>query len=286
MASNDSTEVKDNDILKNRRTGLIVKIEAGPETVYLTSWGRDISVSSGEAVGNYKQVSQINYEEVKRSLSMDNSEMSLTVPLDGSGIQARIITNPNVKIEVRVWEVTKADLVGNTGPEHVRRIWYGKGKGISVGKTFASINVKSALDPESVIGRTIYQSQDQRDPADIVEVSDLKVSTTIHEVGPIREHWVIVNELASDPFYYEGGILKFSGNRVRIESSEIVEGRTKLILHFTPHELQSGDALDIYPGYDGSIESARTKFPGRDLITGFQGFPYIPVRNPATSGVS
>lgn len=286
MPSFDTDIVKEQDRLKNRRSGLIVHIDAGSEEMRVTNWGRNISVLSGEASGGYTQIDTLNYEEVKRSLSLESSEMSLKVPLDGVGIQARLVTNPSVKLTVKIWEVVKADLLGTTTEDNIRRIWYGKGKGLVIGKNHAQISVRSALDADSLIGRLVYQPQDQRNPTSLIEVEDLKVISSVTALSAIRDRTITIDYTPVDKGYFEGGLFIHNGLRVRIESVELLEGGgAELRVQFIPSDLQVSDNIDLYPGYDGTLDQAINKFSGRNLVDGFLGFPYIPSVNPSVAGV-
>jgi hypothetical protein len=287
MPSFETNTVKEQDRLKNRRSGLLVHIQAGNEEMRVTNWGRTLSITSGEATGNYTQVDTLNYEEVKRSLTLESSEMSLTVPLDGVGVQARLVTNPTVKITVKVWEVIKADLLGTSTEDNVRRIWYGKGKGLVVSKTHAQIGVRSALDAESTIGRLVYQAQDQRDPRGLVEVGPLQITASVTALSAVRDRKITIDYTPIDQSYLEGGLLIDSdGIRSRIESVKLLSGGgSELRVQFIPFGLAISDSLEIYPGYDGTLSQAINKFPGRNLLPDFSGFPYIPAVNPSVSGV-
>jgi hypothetical protein len=287
MPSYDTSTVKEQDRLKNRRTALIIHIDAGNEEMRFTNWGRDINVLSGEALGNYSQVNNLNYEEVKRSLSLESSEMNLSVPLEGSLLQSRLIGNPTINITVKIWEVVKADLLGTTNEDNIKRIWYGKVNNLVITKSHAQMSVRSALDPEASIGRIVYQSQDQRNPSDIVEVINLKVTAAVTAISAIRDRTITMDYTPTDEGYFEGGFLiDANGLKVRIESVELLEGGgAELRVHFIPSDLQVSDDIDLYPGYDGTLKQAINKFPGLNLVDGFLGFPYIPSINPSASGV-
>ena len=57
------------------------------------------------------------------------------------------------------------------------------------------------------------------------------------------------------------------------------------LVQFIPSDLQVSDNIDLYPGYDGTLDQAINKFSGRNLVDGFLGFPYIPSVNPSVAGV-
>ncbi len=287
MPSFDTNTVKEQDRLKNRRTGLLVHIQADSEEMRVTNWGRNISVLDGEAAGSYTQIDTINYEEVKKSLSLESSEMNLLVPLDGVGVQARLVSNPMVKITVKVWEVVKADLLGTTTEDNIRRVWYGKSKGLVVGKSHVSLSVKSALDSESIIGRIVYQSQDQRDPRDIVERSELEITANVTALSAVRDKVITVDYTPVDASYLEGGVvIDSNGLRSRIENVNLLSGGgAELSVQFIPSDMSVSDSVTMYPGYDGTINQAINKFAGFNFINGYLGFPYIPSVNPSVAGV-
>lgn len=244
-------------------------------TFYFTNYDTDITINN------------INY---KRAI-IERSEINYSLDITETNVTINIRVNLNVADLVRAIEVppSTVQIQGYIlETQEIFDIFSGYVKNVSMAEDCLSLQVGAISHKLTKnIPHFFYQPVCNNTLFDAMcglSESDYLVTVTIDSIEDSTTF--IVSGLGNvDDHYYTMGTAIFSGiRRLIVRQVRIVnQAKHEIKIQFSfETDIQVGNVIQLLPGCDKSSETCKKKF---NNFSNFNGFPYIPSKNPCIYGV-
>jgi hypothetical protein len=266
---------------------LFIFNEVGVRTDYYTSYENSVVISSGTYAGTYVPA-PFSFDTVKVGLKLDEEKIEIK--------SFRFNANPLNKMwpfaldGILTVTIVEVDAANPTSESAIVRFY---GDIWSIDSDYKAVaipfgNFFSRKFPRFLL--SVSDNYTQFSPPTQISASSFVVTGTISGAVDTTAQTLVVTSAtghAKEQDYFAGGWLE-TGSGNTFESRGILHsestGTNQVTLHIDRPLLKAAgnQALNFYPGYDGSIDQCADKFANR---INFGGHPYIPNVNPAVKAV-
>jgi hypothetical protein len=267
---------------------LFIFTEVGVRVNRFTSYENTIQIATGAYAGTYT-TAPFSFETLKTGLKLDQEKLDFkSFKFPGNPLNRLWPFALEGILTLDVIEVHAAN------PKSETAIWRFHGDVISVDSDYKASAIAFGNFFDRKVPRFLLSVSDnyvQFSPPTHLSAGAFLITGTIPTVDPTHTSQVItVNSAAAHAQvtdYFAGGWLEIgtgsSTERRGIYHSEPASG-TLVTLHIDRPILKgtNGAAVNLFPGYDGSIDQCDTKFNNR---INFGGHPYIPNINPTVKAM-
>jgi hypothetical protein len=255
-----------------------------PQISRFTSYEDSVVIASGPYAGTYTPA-PFSFGSVKTGLKLDKEELQLTsFPFSGNPISKFFPFALDGVLSIDVLEVNALDLTAAAIVRFAGEVWETnldyKTKCLAFGQFFEKRFPRFLL--------AVTDNYTQFSAPTHISASTFKITGTIAALSvPNRTVDVTsspANLKATD--YFAAGWLEIGSGaafeRRSILHSVAITGGVRLTLDRPLLKSAVSASIDLYPGYDGTIDTCESKFSNR---INFGGHPYVPDTNPAVKAV-
>jgi len=265
----------------------VYDITHGTDVLRATTW--DVAITEPVSLNSYSPAN-MDHGDISETSALEDSSTSLRFRYNAANpITKLLLNNSTERIQVKIREVRPASPWTNEAT-----IFTGYVTRCAIDGAFVNAEVKSTGNLMARrVPRILLQVSDNAtlfDAANRLNIADWTFSARLTAVSG--------TDLTFDTITWPGGALPTIGadyfalgylarptgtdfDRISIVASTAISGGSVTVtlaraLSTTPSLPQTGWSL--FPGYDGYIDTADTKFSNR---TNFLGFPFVPATNPS-----
>lgn len=260
---------------------LFIFTEVGIRTDRYTSYENNIQIATGTYAGTYV-TAPFSFDTLKSGLKLDKEELEFqSFKFTGNPLNKLWPFGLDGILTIDVVEVVA------TAPRSNTAVLRFHGDVVSVDSQYKAKAIAFGNFFDRKVPRFLLSVSDNyvqfSDPTHL-SASAFKITGTIPTVDHTQQTITISNATAHAKAtdYFSGGWLE-TGTGSNKEKRGILHSApasgTLVTLHIDRPLLKAvnGQSIDLYPGYDGSIDQCDTKFNNR---INFGGHPYVPNVNP------
>lgn len=261
----------------------LVTFEYGSNTVRYTDWGADLTVG-----GNvYTSLTTLEVSVGKVTLGTEDNDSTITMPAEFAPADRFVRTPYRADIKVTIQDVAPSDTA------NPRTLYRGQvasaRKNPNANESLVELTVVSIKNQlKRQVGLVASRTDNYwlGHPANNIDTTTYQLSGTMSGIGvdskPFRVQIVFADGITDTDARYQRGFVEYDGERIGIRNSE---GGGIFDLEGRVDESWQGKSVTVHPGWDGTLDTARSLYSGESLETYFTGVGLkMPTRNPVISG--
>ena len=271
---------------------LFIFVENGIRTDRFTSYENTITITTGAYAGSYVPA-PFSFDTVKVGLKLDQEKLDLkSFKFDGNPLNKMWPFALDGVLTVEIVEVRLNPTDPTQPATGIVSRFYGDIWSIDSDWKATAIPFGNLFDrkfPRFLL--SVSDNYTQFSPPTQISASAFKLSGTVHGVVNHTSQTLLVTSApahAKATDYFAGGWLETGAGVTKekrgiLHSAPATGSDVTLAIDRPLLKAANNQALDLYPGYDGSIDQCETKFNNR---INFGGHAFIPDINPAVKAIT